>query len=288
MKLCVTLNQVQTSNYDIMYFTKNLKFLRKRRNRTQDEMAHALDMKRSTLSGYENGVAEPGINALTMISKYFGMAVDTLIKIDLSTLSESQLSELERGKDVYLTGGKLRVLATTVTPENDENIELVPEKAKAGYTNGFADPEFISELPTFNLPFLSANRKYRTFQLSGDSMLPIPDKSWVTGEFLQDWNQIQSGAAYVILTIDDGIVFKIAENKMKEENKLILYSLNPLYEPFEVHVTEIKEVWKFVNYISSEIPDPIVPSDELFKTVANLKHDMDIIKSKFSLRKNKS
>ncbi len=263
-----------------MYFSKNIKFLRKRRNRTQDEVAFALKMKRPTFSGYENGVAEPGISALAAISKYFGIAVDTLIKIDLELLSESQLYELEKGHDVYLTGGKLRVLATTVTQENEENIELVPEKAKAGYTSGFADPEFISELPVFQLPFLSRNKKYRTFQLSGDSMLPIPDKSWVTGEFLQDLTQIISGQAYIILTIDEGIVFKIVENRLKEENQIIMYSLNPLYGPFTININEIREVWKFVNYISSEIPEPVVSSDNLARTVASLQHEMNFIKSR--------
>ena len=265
-----------------MYFAMNIKFLRKRRNRTQDDVAYALKMKRSTLSGYENGVAEPGINALSAISKYFGIAVDTMIKIDLSKLSDSQLYELEHGQDVYLTGGKLRVLATTVDRENEENIELVPEKAKAGYYSGFADPEFISELPVFQLPFLSKNKKYRTFQLSGDSMLPIPDKSWVTGEYLQDWNLIRSGEGYVILTMDEGIVFKIVENRLKDEHKLILYSLNPLYEPFEIHINEIREVWRFVNYISSEIPEPVLSPDHLARTVANLKHEMNMIKTKLT------
>ena len=126
-----------------MHFAHNIKLLRKRRNRTQDELAHTLGMKRSTLSGYENEVAEPNIQALMSFSKYFGVAVDTLIRINLDSLSESQLSELERGNDIYLRGSKLRVLATTVDEENEENIELVNEKAKAGYTNGFADPEFI-------------------------------------------------------------------------------------------------------------------------------------------------
>ena len=216
--------------------------------------------------------------ALVSLSRYFGISVDTLIKVDLPALSESQLSVLERGQDVYVSGSKLRILATTVDRENEENIELVGEKAKAGYTSGFADPEFISELPSFQLPFLSRNRKYRTFQLSGDSMLPIPDKAWVTGEYLSDWKQIRSGGAYIILTMDDGIVFKIAENRLEEEQKISLYSLNPLYEPFDVHINEIREVWKFINYICSEIPDPVLPKDDLLKTVANLKQDMNLLK----------
>ena len=261
-----------------MYFAKNIKFLRNRRGRTQDDVAVALGLKRSTLSGYENKVAEPGIETVVAFSKYFSVSVDTILKIDLTELSQSQLGELERGYDVYLTGSSLRVLATTVNKENDENIELVPEKAKAGYRTGYADPEYISELPVFNLPFLSPERKYRTFQLRGDSMLPIPDKAWVTGEYLQDWYNIVDGQAYIVFTIDDGIVFKIVENMIRKEGRLILYSLNPVYEPFSVRISEVKEIWKFVNFISEELPEPVLPEKELMNTVVSMKHDLDRLK----------
>jgi transcriptional regulator with XRE-family HTH domain len=266
-----------------MYFTSNIKILRKRKGRTQDEVAYALNLKRSTLSGYENGVAQPGIEILISFSGYFNMSIDTLLKIDISKLSESQLGELERGYDAYIKGSNLRVLTTTVNSRNIENIELVPEKAKAGYTTGYADPEYIGELPVFSLPFLSDKRKYRTFQLKGDSMLPIPDGSWVTGEFLQDWMNIISGHAYIVFTLNDGIVFKIAENNIKTDAKLVLYSLNPLYEPYEVHISEVKEIWKFVNYISSELPDPVIPEKQLMRTVAGLKHDLERLKSKVGM-----
>jgi len=263
-----------------MNFAKNIKFLRKRKGRTQDDVASALGLKRSTLSGYENNVAEPGIEILIAFSKYFEIAVDTLLKMDLSKLSESQLGQLERGFDAYLSGSNIRVLATTVDDGDRENIELVPEKAKAGYLTGYADPEFISELPVFKLPFLSSNRKYRTFQLKGDSMLPIPDGSWVTGEYVQDWFDISDGKAYIIFTMDDGIMFKIVENRIKTEGKLILYSLNPVYDPFVVRIGEVKEIWKFINYISSELPEPVLPEKELINTVARMKHDLDILKQK--------
>jgi len=265
-----------------MYFSSNIKFLRKRRGRTQDEVAHALNMKRSTLSGYENEVAYPNLFVLEAFSSYFNISIDTLVKVNLKELSQFQISQLEKGFDVYIKGSKLRVLATTVDQENEENIELVSEKAKAGYKNGFADPEFIRELPTFQLPFLSKNKKYRTFQLKGDSMLPIPNSSWITGEYLQDWNNLVSGQAYVVFTLDDGIVFKIVDNRLKEEQKLVLYSLNPVYEPYDVPITEIKEIWKFINYISAEIPDPVLPEDHLLSMVAKLKKDVDRLSSQMS------
>lgn len=263
-----------------MNFAKNIKFLRKRKGRTQDDVASALGLKRSTLSGYENSVAEPGIDMLVAFSKYFEIAVDTLLKMDLASLTESQMGELERGFDAYLSGSNMRVLATTVDDENTENIELVPEKAKAGYLTGYADPEFISELPVFRMPFLSSNRKYRTFQLKGDSMLPIPDGSWVTGEYVQDWYEISDGKAYIIFTMDDGIMFKIVENRIREEGRLFLYSLNPVYDPFSVRVSEVREIWKFTHYISAELPEPVLPEKELINTVARMKHDLDKLKQK--------
>jgi transcriptional regulator with XRE-family HTH domain len=263
-----------------MYFTSNIKFLRKRRGRTQDDVAVALNLKRSTLSGYENGVAQPGIDILVSFSGYFNMSIDTLLKIDMTHLSESQLGELERGYDAYIKGSNLRVLATTVNSENRENIELVAEKAKAGYTTGYADPEYIGELPVFRLPFLSDKKKYRTFQLKGDSMLPIPDGSWVTGEFVQDWMEIISGKAYVVFTINDGIVFKIVENNLRKDGKFVLYSLNPVYEPYEVHVNEVKEIWKFINYISNELPDPVLPEKQIIQSIAIMKNDLERIKAK--------
>ena len=263
-----------------MHFASNIKFLRKRRGRTQDDVAVALNLKRSTLSGYENGVAQPGIEILVSFSRYFNMSIDTLLKIDMTKLSESQLGELERGYDAYVKGSNLRVLTTTVNSNNTENIELVPEKAKAGYTTGYADPEYIGELPRFRLPFLSDKRKYRTFQLKGDSMLPIPDGSWVTGEFMQDWRDIKSGKAYVVFTINDGIVFKIVENNIKADGKLVLYSLNPIYEPYEVHINEVKEIWKFINYISNELPEPVLPEKQLIQAVATMKYDLERLKAK--------
>jgi len=263
-----------------MFFGKNIKLLRKRRKRTQDDVAHALEIKRSTLSGYENKVSEPSIKMLIAFSDYFKIAIDTLIRVDLSTVSESLLSEIERGNDVFVNGTKVRILATTVDKENNENVELVPKKAKAGYKSGFADPEYIKDLPHFQLPFLSREKKYRSFQISGDSMLPIPDGAYITGEFILNWNEIKNNQACIILTRDDGIVFKIVENLIQEQKILRLYSLNPEYKPYEIHIKEIMEIWKFVNYISPELPNPEIPQSNVVEQILKLQKDINSIKNK--------
>jgi len=267
-----------------MFFNTNIKFLRKRRELTQEIVSNSLIMKRSTLSGYENGIAQPPMDVLVRFSDFFRIALDTLIRIDLSTLPESQLRQVEHGYDVYLRGSRLRILATTVGPDNEENIELVSEKAKAGYTSGYADPEYIRVLPAFRLPFLSKQKKYRTFQISGDSMLPIPQGAWVTGVFVQDWNTLHDKDACILLTREEGILFKVLENRLMEEKKLILHSLNPLYAPIDMPVTDIREIWQFVHFISPTIPENLTTENyHLAETVRQLRQDVTAIQTKLNL-----
>lgn len=262
-------------------FGKNIQLLRKRKKRSQEEVAIALEMKRSTWSGYESGIARPSYDRLIRISDYFGIGIDPLLRSDLNALSDQQLTDLENGFEIDVTGNRLRVLATTIDPSNHENIELVNEKAKAGYRTGYADPEYISVLPAFRLPFLSDQRKYRTFPISGDSMPPVSDGSYVTGEYVQNWNLIKSGHPYVVLTKNDGIVFKIIDNLLQEKRVLLLSSTNPAYAPYEVPVGEILEIWKFVNYISPEMPRPNLSENQVADTLLNLQRDVSKLKNQF-------
>lgn len=267
-----------------MYFDSNIKFLRARKKLTQDQLSVALEIKRSTLNNYENGISGPSIQSLILLSDYFHVAIDTLLRVDLAKLRESQLYELEHGQDVFLKGSNIRVMATTVDRMNRDNIELVSEKAKAGYTNGFADPEYISELPVFQLPFLSSERKYRTFQISGDSMLPIPDGAWVTGEFIQDWNSIKDGEFYVVLTLNEGLVFKQLQNELADRGCFRLISLNKAYEPYELAASEIREIWKFVHYISKEVAEPQLTDSQIEMQLKILTSEIQALKMRMEVK----
>src|SRR5690606_23716295 len=141
-----------------MYLSSNIKFLRKRRRLTQSGLAELLGINRSGVNNYENGSVIPPVQTLIALSDHFHLSVDTLLRIDLSRLRESQLYLVEHGSDVFVKGNELRVLTTTVDSHNRENIELVSIKAKAGYTTGYFDPEYISGLPVFQLPFLSPEK----------------------------------------------------------------------------------------------------------------------------------
>ncbi len=111
-------------------------------------------------------------------------------------------------------------------------------------------------------------------------MLPVPEGAWITGEFIQDWSDIVSGKPYIILTLNDGVVFKIVENQLEERGVLRLYSLNTLYEPYDVNVADVREVWRFKNFIAEEIPGEGAPQQNLARMVMELKKDVKKIKGR--------
>ena len=51
----------------------NIKLLRKKFSKSQDELSKELGLKRSTYSGYENAVAQPSIDIITSICDYYNI-----------------------------------------------------------------------------------------------------------------------------------------------------------------------------------------------------------------------
>jgi len=235
-----------------MFFPENIKFLRKRRQRSQADLAQQLNITRTTLAGYEKSV-QPPFKVLIKFAEHFNVSIDALVRYNLQELSEFQLSQIEDGFDIDVTGKKLRLLTISVNQDGDENIEMVPLKAQAGYTNSYGDIEFIESLPKFTLPFLPKDKTYRTFQIQGDSMLPIPEGDWVTASYIQNWESIKDGTPCIIVTKDDGIVFKVVYKQLEKSQSLLLVSSNRRYKPYELPISKVVEIWKFETYNGFEI-----------------------------------
>jgi transcriptional regulator with XRE-family HTH domain len=257
-----------------MQIGNNLKQLRKRLKRSQEEVAQDLGLTRSTYSGYENGVAQPNLEVLVACSDYFKISIDDLVRKDLEKFTEQEWEKLEQGVQVDLKGQKLRVLTTLVNQENEELIEMIPQKASAGYVSGYADPDYLKVLPTFHLPFLSKSKKYRSFPVKGDSMPPVVEGSYVVGEFVQNWMTIRSGTPCVVVTKDEGIVFKVIHNLLETSQSFQLCSTNTFYKPYQVHANDVLEIWKFVNYISPELPEVRPDDEQLSKSIRDLQKEV--------------
>jgi transcriptional regulator with XRE-family HTH domain len=261
-----------------MFISTNLKILRKRKGKSQEELALEVGMTRSSYSGYENEVAQPGLENLLILSNYFQISTDVLLKTDLRLFNDTQWKSLSEGGMYDSKGSKLRVLATLVDKENEELIEMIPQKASAGYVNGYADPDYLKVLPTFHLPFLSRHNKYRSFPIQGDSMPPVVEGSFVVGEYVQNWLSIRSGTPCIVVTKNDGIVFKIVNNLTEKHQSFQLCSTNTFYEPYLVPVNEILEMWKFVNYISPALPEVRWDDQGLSQSVQGLQQEVHALR----------
>ncbi|MCX2449950.1 helix-turn-helix domain-containing protein [Pedobacter sp. PLR] len=226
----------------------NLKYLRKKKGLTQQQFADAMEVKRSLIGAYEEDRAEPKYDLLKKIAEYYDLTIDEFIN---ERINDSWKPKLKS------QGSNLRILSISVDNDNKENIEMVPVKASAGYLNGFADPEYIKDLPKFQLPlpFLKQGT-FRAFEILGDSMLPIQSGSIILAEYLDNWNDIKVGETYIVISKNEGVVYKRAGNKFKENKELKLVSDNKLYDPYTIPSDEILEIWKAKAFISSSLPEP--------------------------------
>lgn len=258
--------------------SENIKYLRKKLGLTQEQFAERIDIKRSLVGAYEEGRADPRISNLIRMANVFGTSVDILINKDVSRLSEEELnvSKFKRGKEV---------LAITVDEHQRENIELVPQKAAAGYLNGYADPEYIQELPKFKLPILPTNATYRAFEISGDSMLPILPGTIIIGEYIDDVRDIKNGKTYILVTKSEGIVYKRVFNYINDNGKLFLVSDNRQYAPFQIGIEDVLEVWASKAYISVQFPDADDSKEVSTEQLASIV--LDLQKEIIRLKENK-
>ena len=258
---------------------KNIRYLRKQKGDTQQQFADKLDIKRSLLGAYEEGRARPNFDVQKKITHMFNITLDQLMTQDLSSMVEKKFFAEGAGKNV--SGSNLRVLAVTVDKEDNENIELVPEKAAAGYLNGYADPEFISELPRFRLPFMKGGT-FRAFEIKGDSMLPLQPGSIVIGEYVENWQDIKDGHPYIVISNQEGIVYKRVFNHVAEHGKLMLQSDNPSYPAYSIEINDALEIWKARAYISTIFPDNDFSVQNMMKMMMELQDELRQLKGKAS------
>ena len=212
------------------HIQSNIRHLRMLKKLSQERFADDLGWSRSMVGSYEEGRSEPPIDMLIRLSEYFKVPIDILVKNDLSRATDTSFIEI----------GNQRVLfPIMVDAANEDMIEVIPVKASAGYLLGYDDPEYIEQLEKIKLPFLPTG-KHRAFPIKGDSMLPLKDGAYVVARFVENLQEVKSGSTYVIVTSNEGIVYKRVYNQLEDTGTLLLVSDNASYTPYEVPATEVR------------------------------------------------
>ena len=244
----------------------NLKDLRKLRGWTQEEFASKLNIKRSLLGAYEEERADPRLEVLEIIADVFKLSLDELLLKDLSNQSASYLMKRRQQKMMSA----------------DRNvIHFVPVKAAAGYLAGYADSEFIDELNTFTLPMLSGGN-YRAFEIIGDSMLPTPSGSIIVGEKVDSMDDVKNNSAYIVISRNEGIVYKRIVKNNKLKNKVSLVSDNPSFQPYQVNTEDVIELWQAQVVIGKVASQQRWDVNSLANLVTNLQDQVSTLKKKMN------
>ena len=265
------------------YAGKNLKYIRKQREWTQEEMANQLQIKRSLVGAYEEERAEPRLEVMETICAKFSISLEEFLFQNLALLSAND-ADSNGSNNSYME--RRRALKSDKSISLASMVTFVPVKAAAGYLTGYADPEFLDELNTFTLPMLAPG-DYRAFEILGDSMLPTPSGSVIVGEKVESFKEVKNSNTYIVVSNADGVVYKrIITNDDRsntgKEDKLTLLSDNPLYEPYQVNATDIVEIWKAVYIIHKAGAQPMWNVDQLAGVVNNLQDQITSLKKKLN------
>jgi transcriptional regulator with XRE-family HTH domain len=106
------------------FLGKNLRHLRKQTSKTQSEIASLIQKGQTTIGNWENGISEPNLNELLIISNYFDIPLDKLLKTDLSEEQATSKTGMSRPYD-HSDGIELSAVR-----EKEENLTYVLREIK--------------------------------------------------------------------------------------------------------------------------------------------------------------
>jgi len=223
-----------------MFLAQNLKYLRKKFEFSQADIAEKIGIPRTTLGDYERAHTQPSMELLVKMAKLYQVQIDDLLNINLQNMVWDEVNS-----------GKTRILAMTLDETQKGNIEFVRTKAAAGYIGSFQDPEFVSELPKILIPSLKG--LFRAFEIEGDSMLPMESGSIVICRYVEKINDVKNNEPYIVVSARDGLVYKRLQ--LNSDNHTVLCkSDNTLYPSFQLPYEEVKEIWEYHAHIAFREP----------------------------------
>jgi len=246
-----------------MSIHERIKAIRIASGLSQEGFATSIEMKRSNYAQIELGKQYPTLEVIKTIVRIYNKSYEWLIDDDYTGDENGKVNSKVNGKatenlpyngdqtDQYLP----RII--TVNESNEDVIAIVSTKAAAGYLNGYADEEYIQDLPTIAAPgFRGA--LHRCFEVKGNSMPPNHDGSLAVGRFVEKIEDIRNRRVYIVVSKNDGIVLKRVINDANERI-LVLISDNPNkrdYPNYTISHNEIVELWEWRGALIRSIPDP--------------------------------
>ncbi len=113
-------------------------------------------------------------------------------------------------------------------------------------------------------------------------MLPTQSGSVIVGEKLESIDDVKSSNTYIVVSRNEGIVYKRVLKSNRSKNKVTLVSDNPLYQPYQVNAVEIVEIWQAQMIISKANVQQRWDVNQLAGLVNNLQEQVSTLKKKMN------
>ena len=228
-------------NKELSIEAKRFKKLREELHFTQQSFAELLGIKGSTVD-IERGKTKISGQIVMRLLKQFNINPLWLFGESYTKFAPSPGSDV--GPKVVVTDS-----------DGEDSIVLVNQKAAAGYPHNIQDVDWYETLPVFNLPLPQyRNATYRGFQVEGDSMLPnIQPQDWVLGRSVPSISEATDSKIYIVVMHDSVLVKKL--QKLQNNEKVKLISLNEAYLPIDVEIKDIQELWQVNSKLSFGIEE---------------------------------
>ena len=85
-------------------------------------------------------------------------------------------------------------------------------------------------------------------------MPPYRDGTYIVGKYMENLSELKTDKTYVFITANDGILYK--RFQFHKGDDICVKSDNNFYEPFKIHLAEIKEIWEFACSINTQEFEP--------------------------------
>lgn len=171
------------------------------------------------------------------------------------------------------------VLVVTVDKDGEENTELVPVNAQAGYTMQHNEAVFVQDLPKYRLPRFE-HGKFRAFEVAGDSMEPtLNHNDIVVCSYVDNWRLLIPDDIYVVVTPESVMLKRIRKKITDLVGEVMLYSDNHHRRPYPLDASDITELWRVRGYISTYLPSaPDVTVERLWEVIEALGFDKGTVR----------
>jgi phage repressor protein C with HTH and peptisase S24 domain len=220
---------------------ERVKMLRKALGKTQLEFANELGLGFSAVSHAEreNGTTFYSRKVMEKMSELYNVNLDWILTGTGTMFRSSGAGPQPESKS------SPNILVITIDGDDEEWVTVVGEYALASYSEGYRDSAFIAELPVETVPEDLRNMgTIRKFQVYGDSMEPdFQHGDWVYCSYadISGGQSIRNGEVYVVISNRGPLLKKVMYASGSVSLKCI--SINPAHEPFELPMSEVRELW---------------------------------------------